>query len=177
MNTSVKRWMSWEGGVDLIAMTRDGLEQPDVIVHMARVVHTPAGSAASGLILLPGDGGQPKLAGFISEDEKVGRYFGPHIFAGTPFENAPVLSGKIEVEIAAPQVARVRVAVEEYSIVSELRKLGELQRADRAPGAFPFHDNSLEARADEVTLTINGERLDLAGIAVAVWAPCGFYSR
>ena len=39
MSNAVKSWMAWEGGVDLIGMTQDGLAQPNLIVHMARVVH------------------------------------------------------------------------------------------------------------------------------------------
>jgi len=45
-------------------------------------------------LLLPGADGTPILSAFVSEDEEVGHYFGPHIFAGTPFENAPVIVGK-----------------------------------------------------------------------------------
>lgn len=39
--------------------------------------------------------------GFVVQDETIGAYFGPHIFAGTPFESAPVLAAQIEVTIAA----------------------------------------------------------------------------
>ena len=37
----IKNWMSWEGGVDLVAMTKPGLSMPNVILHVARMVHTP----------------------------------------------------------------------------------------------------------------------------------------
>lgn len=44
----------------------------------------------------------PKVMGFASHDDaKVGHYFGPNIFADTPFQNAPVLHAQIEVETGA----------------------------------------------------------------------------
>jgi len=42
---AVTQWMSWEGGVDLIAVTAPDVAMPNVIVHVARMVHTPVGSA------------------------------------------------------------------------------------------------------------------------------------
>jgi len=45
LSNAVKSWMAWEGGVDVMAMTQDGLTQPNLIINMARVVHTPVGSA------------------------------------------------------------------------------------------------------------------------------------
>lgn len=47
---SVKQWMSWDGGVDLVAVTSAGLSMPNVIVHVARMVHTPVGSVS---IIIP----------------------------------------------------------------------------------------------------------------------------
>ena len=44
---SISKWMSWEGGVDLVAVTSPDLQMPNVIVHVARMVHTPVGSAPS----------------------------------------------------------------------------------------------------------------------------------
>ena len=43
--------MSWEGGMDLVACTQPGLTQPNVILHLGRIVHTPKGSAPSGMIV------------------------------------------------------------------------------------------------------------------------------
>jgi len=183
-DVNVQSWMSWEGGVDLVALSQEGLEQPNVIVHIARMVHTPVGAAASGMVLIPGPDGQPQLAGFVSTSETVGRYFGPNIFAGTPFENAPVLQGEIEVEVDAPRLARVKVTVAGYVIESELRDFGDLQAADRTPGNLPFHDRSLEARAAQATLSVNGQNIPIivppvgmSGGPAAVWAPCGIYWR
>jgi hypothetical protein len=47
----VSSWMSWEGGVDLVAATSPGSPLPNLIVHVARMVHTPVGSAPSGMVL------------------------------------------------------------------------------------------------------------------------------
>jgi hypothetical protein len=89
---AITRWMSWEGGVDLCGSTAPGMATPNVIVHVGRAVQTPAGSASSGLILYaPDPGAPPEVFGFVTTDERVGRYFGPNLFADTPFEKAPVL--------------------------------------------------------------------------------------
>lgn len=45
-----ENWMAWEGGVDLIAKTSGDLAMPNVIVHVARMVHTPVGSAPAGML-------------------------------------------------------------------------------------------------------------------------------
>src|SRR5687768_7465139 len=147
MSTQVQKWMSWEGGVDFVGLSQEGLEQPNVIVHIARMVHTPVGSAPSGMVLIPGDDGQPILAGFVSGSEKVGQYFGPNIFAGTPFENVPVLQADIATDIDAPNSARVTVTLTGYTIELELRDLGELQAVDRPAGGLPFSERALEAKA------------------------------
>jgi len=41
----------------------------------------------------------PLVFGFVGTDANVGAYFVPHIFAGTPFEQAPVLNASIEIDI------------------------------------------------------------------------------
>lgn len=96
--TTVTQWMSWEDGVDLVAKTHPELAEPNVIVHVARMVHTPVGSTPAGMVLYQPDPSKvPEIMGFVCEDEKVGAYFGPHIFANTPFENAPILKAKITI--------------------------------------------------------------------------------
>jgi len=179
----VNAWMSWVGGVDLVAMSKESLQMPNVIVHVAQIVHTPIGSAPSGMILLPDETGMPKVMGFVSTDKNVGAYFGPNIFAGTPFENAPVLDAEIEVEIGENS-ARVSVKIENYEIVSELSELGELKAANREPVNLPFYDHSLESAAGEVKLTVNGEEISIflppvgmSGGPAAVVSSCGIYSR
>ena len=138
--TSLKNWRSWEAGVDLVALTQPGLAMPNVIVHVARQVHTPVGSAPSGMIFWQPDPAQPpKVMGFISHDEaKVGPYFGPSIFAGTPFQNAPVLPAQIEVEIGTDFVA-ARVAVAGQIFRTRLSGLQPAVLINRAPAEMsPF---------------------------------------
>jgi hypothetical protein len=36
--TNVSRWMSWEGGIDLVAVTSPDLQMPNLIVHLGRMV-------------------------------------------------------------------------------------------------------------------------------------------
>jgi hypothetical protein len=180
---SVKNWMSWEGGVDLVALSNENVPMPNVIVHIARMVHTPVGSAASGMILLPDETGMPKVMGFVSTDKKVGDYFGANIFAGTPFESAPTIVGDISVEINSDS-AKVTVKIEGYEVVLELSELGELTRVSRQSPNLPFHDDSLEAQANKVKLTVNGDEvkvivppMGMSGGPAAVYSATGMYSR
>src|SRR5688572_18542458 len=67
--SKITSWMSWEGGVDLCAATQGGLAMPNVIIHVARMVHTPNGSAPAGMILYQPDPAAPPLVmGFCSPD-------------------------------------------------------------------------------------------------------------
>lgn len=177
-------WMAWEGGVDLVAMTSANLSAPNVIMHVARMVHTPVGSAPSGIVFWQPDAeAAPLVMGFVSTDATVGAYFGPHIFAGTPFEHAPVLLAEMSFEIAESVVA-ARVAVAGFVFESRLAQLQNAELIQRAPGAMPFSQSGIEAIASEVTLKINGETVSLvvpeigiSGGAGAVFAPCGIYAR
>jgi hypothetical protein len=181
---SVTNWMSWEGGVDLVALSNENMPMPNVIVHIARMVHTPVGSAASGMILLPDETGMPKVMGFVSTNKLVGDYFGKNVFAGTPFESAPTIVGDISVEIEYPYLAKVTVKIEGYEIVSELSDLGEMIRVSRQSPNLPFHDDSIEAKAWKTKLTVNGEEVSvivppvgMSGGPAAVYSATGFYSR
>ncbi len=49
---NVKHWMAWEGGVDFCGVTPSAVSQSNVIVHVARMVHTPIGSAPSPSLLV-----------------------------------------------------------------------------------------------------------------------------
>ena len=182
---SINNWMSWEGGVDLVAKTADGLEMPNVIVHVARMVHTPAGSSPSGMLFWQPDPAAPPLAfGFVSGCPEVGAYFGKHIFAGTPFENAPVIVGKIEIT-TTPEGATARVEVPGFVFESALTGLGETVVIDRAPAAMsPFRQQGLEAAAGSATLKVNGESVALilppvsmTGGPCAVLSASGIYAR
>ncbi len=179
---SVTKWMSWEGGVDLVALSNENIPMPNIIVHFARMVHTPVGSAPSGMILLPDETGMPKVMAFVSMDKMVGDYFGANVFAGTPFELAPTIVGDIAVE-ANQESARVTVKIEGYEIVLELSELGQLIRVNRQSLNLPFHDDSLESAAGKVKLTVNGEKVSvivppvgMSGGPAAVFSATGFYS-
>lgn len=175
--------MSWEGGVDIAAVTSAELEMPNVIVHVARMVHTPVGSAPSGMILIPGADGAPKVMGFISTDKKIGEYFGPNIFAGTPFEAAPVLTGTIEIENSnGTASAVVRVGADEIRV--KMSGLGDAELVERQSPMLPFRDDSVEAAAAAVELFVNDEKVNLilppqgmSGGPAAVFSSCGIYSR
>ncbi len=181
---SVSNWMSWEGGVDLVALSNENMPMPNIIVHVARMVHTPVGSAASGMILLPDATGMPKVMGFISTDKAVGDYFGKNVFAGTPFESAPTIIGEITVETDYPRTAKVTVKIDGCEIISELSDLGETIRVIRQSPDLPFHESSLEAKAWRTKLTVDGKELPvvippfgMSGGPAAVYSPVGFYSR
>ncbi len=183
---AISNWMAWEGGVDLVALTDKSLSQPNVIVHAARMVHTPKGSAASGMILYqPDPKGTPLAMGFIGHDLEIGKYFGPKIFAGTPFEQAPVLAANIEVWTKLPGSVGCKIKVGNLLFEATFSELGPLELISRAPSAMPpFHQQGLEAKAGKVSLKVNGKDIPLivppvgiTGGPAAVWAPCGIYAR
>ncbi len=182
--SAVSSWMSWEGGVDLACMTKPGLAAPNLILHVARVVHTPLGSAASGLVVWqPDPAAAPTVFGFVCDKPEVGAYFGPHIFAGTPFEKAPVLPAKITVEVTQEK-ASSRIEVAGHVFVVILSGLAPAQLVDRAPMAMPFHQLGIESAAATVAVTIDGKAVavivppadPVAGPA-AVYAQTGLYAR
>lgn len=179
----VSAWMSWEGGFDLVAATMPGLDQPNVIVHVARVVHTPVGSAPSGMILYAPEGMPPVAMGFVSSDDKVGAYFGPNVFAGTPFEQAPVLNASIKVT-DGDGWCEARVAIDDLLFEARLDGLGELGVYHRDPVALPFTQDVLERVASSASLRVNGQDIalhlppvGLSGGSPTVWSPSGLYSR
>jgi hypothetical protein len=182
---AINNWMSWEGGVDLIAKTSAELEMPNVIVHVARMVHTPVGSAPSGMIFWqPDPAASPRAFGFVSSDPTVGAYFGSHIFKGTPFEGAPVIEGKIAIDITADR-ATARVEVPGFVFESKLSGFSDTTLVQREPMATaPFYQQGLEAAAGSATLKVNGEEIALVippvgitGGPCAVVAACGTYTR
>jgi hypothetical protein len=182
---SITNWMAWEGGVDLVAVTDPSLEQPNIIVHIARIVHTPVGSAASGMILwMPDPSSGPAVMGFVSEDSKVGAYFGPKIFAGTPFEQAPSLQAKISVTTSAVS-ATSRIEVAGYVFEIEMSDLDQQHIISREPGGFtPFTQQGIEAKPGKVTMKVDGEpvtiyipEVGITGGPGAVVAPAGVYAR
>jgi len=184
MNT-LHHYMSWEGGIDLCALTDPALAMPNLIVHLARTVHTPVGSAPSGMVLLQLDPqAPPSLMGFVSSDPNVGAYFGPHIFKDTPFETAPVLSADFDFQFE-PQRCSVQLNVAGHQLLLRFAKLGPLELIQRSPQAMPpFFQQGLESQAGEVELSLDGRPLQLTLPAVgisggppAVWSPAGIYAR
>jgi hypothetical protein len=183
--STINSWMSWEGGVDLCAATREGLAMPNVLIHVARMVHTPAGSAPSGMVLYqPDPVAPPAVIGFVSHDSNIGAYFGPHIFAGTPFENVPVLPATIETEISGTR-ATSRLKTGDFLFEVELTGLGAAEHFRRDPGGMtPFTQDVVEAVAASASLKVNGSPVSIlvptAGItggAAAVAALTGLYTR
>jgi len=182
---AIQQWMSWEGGVDLIALTSEGIEMPNVIVHVARMVHTPVGSAPSGMIFWqPDPAAPPQAFGFVSSSKEVGGYFGKNIFAGTPFEEAPTLLGSIDIS-GSGDTASARVEVDGFVFETAFSGLGATERIDRSPiETAPFHQQGLEAVAASASLKVNGADVPLVippvgitGGPCAVFAACGIYSR
>lgn len=184
---AVNDWMSWQGGVDLAAMTDPTFTQPNVIIHLANMVHTPTGSAPSGMVLFqPDPKGAPVVMGFVSSDAKLAAWYGPHIFAGTPFEKAPALAAEItivETPDAHSVTSRIKVAGHVFEVTME--NLGALGTVNRPVGSpMPFSQNGLEAVAGKVTLKVDGKEvavtvpaIGLSGGNGAVWSPAGIYAR
>ena len=123
--------------------------------------------------------------GFVSHDDtKVGQYFGPNIFADTPFQNAPVLRAKIEVETGADFVTAT-VTVGAHVFRTRLSGLQPATLIQRPPAAMsPFWQQGLEAVPTRVQLWVNDEEISITlppasitGGPAAVSAPCGLYAR
>jgi len=183
--SNVTKWMSWEGGVDLVAVTSPDLQMPNVIVHLGRMVSTPVGSAPSGMILWqPDPNALPAVFGFVGTDETVGKYFGPNIFAGTPFENAPVLNAAIDINIEADK-ATAKCVTGDYTFEMEMSGFSEPYLIDRKPSAMPpFYQQGVEIHAKKVSLKVNGEAINIiippvgiSGGPASVVAPNGVYAR
>jgi hypothetical protein len=184
---TISNWMSWEGGVDLAGSTIPGSTQPNIIVHVARLVHTPVGSAPSGMILFQPDLEKaPLFMGFVSTSLEIGNYFAPNIFADTPFATAPTLEAKIIIDTAhLPSSISAHVLIDGYEIEAELSNFESLVSIDRSiDSPLPFSQQGLEAAATKGSLKINGESIDIhllpmsiTGGASAVWSPTGIYAR
>ena len=183
--SNVSKWMSWEGGIDLVAVTAPDLQMPNVIVHLGRMVNTPVGNAASGMILWqPDPNAMPAVMGFVSTDAEVGKYFGPNIFADTPFEQAPVLDATIDIQIHADKaVAKLMVAG--YTFEVEMSDFSDPYLIDRKPAAMPpFYQQGVEIHAKKVSLKVNGEAVSIiippvgiTGGPASVVSPNGVYAR
>lgn len=183
--STVSQWMSWEGGIDLTAVTSPNLLMPNVIVHLGRMVNTPVGNAPSGMILWqPDPNAMPAVMGFVSSNETVGKYFGPNIFAGTPFEQAPVLDAKIDIQIMENR-AISKAEVNGYLFEVEMSDFSRPYLIDRKPSAMPpFFQQGVEIHAKQVSLKVNGESISIiippvgiTGGPASIVSPNGVYAR
>lgn len=176
--------MSWEGGVDLVAMTEVGMPQPNIIVHVAREVQTPVGSAPAGMVLYAPNPESPEIMGFVCPDRVVGEYFGPNIFAGTPFEHAPVLDAEIDI-FREDTLVGARVRVMGHLFETRLQHPGAPELIQRPAGSpMPFAQQGIERACRGARLVLNGETVAIflpeigpTGGAPAVFAPAGIYAR
>jgi len=181
----VSKWMSWADGVDLVAVTDTSFKQPNVIVHVASMVNTPVGSAPSGMVLYQPDAKQPPVVmGFVSTNNTVGGYFGPNIFAGTPFEKAPVLNATIDIK-GGKEKATAKVVVGGHTFELEQTNLGMPYLINRAPSAMPpFHQQGVEVKAGKTILKVDGKEVNIiippvgiTGGPASVYSPNGVYAR
>ena len=183
---AVQNWMSWEGGVDIAVSTQPNMPNQNLIIHVARMVHTPLGSAPAGMVFYqPNETQPPAFFGFVCTDERIGRYFGANIFAGTPFETAPVLKASIEVTTDATKgITQSVVSFEGFTLETTLTNLAAPQLISREPSGLPFYQQVLEAKAGSVQVKINGQIVDvvvpevaLNGAYGAAFSPTGLYAR
>ncbi|WP_456378305.1 hypothetical protein [Lutibacter sp.] len=144
--------MSWEGGVDLVALSNED--------------------------------GSPKVMDFVSTSKTVGDYFAKNVFADTPFEQAPTIVVDAMDFNITDDIAEVTIKMEGFIINLKLSNLDDLTRENRQSPALPFHDHSLEAKANKVALTINGVAtpvivppMGMSGRPAAVYSAAGVYSR
>jgi hypothetical protein len=126
------------------------------------------------------------MMGFVGTDAKIGAYSGPNSFAGTPFENAPVVSATIDINTAStPKGVSSRLRVGGHLFEVTPAQLGPLGFIHGAPAAMPpFAQQGLEAAAGKASLKVYGKPLSiimppmgLSGGPAAVWAPAGVYAR
>ncbi len=184
MNT-VTKWMSWQNGIDLVALTSPGLQMPNVIIHLGHLVHTPVGSAPAGMILWqPTASAAPLVFGFVGTDLLIGNYFGPNIFAGTPFQTAPVLKATIDIRINGTN-AYSKCVVGNYKFEVEMDEFSAPYLIERKPAAMPpFYQQGVEIHAKRASLKVNGENIPIiipsvgiSGGPASVVSPNGVYAR
>jgi hypothetical protein len=183
--STVSKWMSWEGGIDLTAVTSPDLQMPNIIIHLGRMVNTPVGNAASGMVLWqPDPNAAPVVMGFVSTNATVAKYFGPNIFAGTPFEQAPTLDATIDITMDSDKaVANLMVGGHSFELV--MTDFSDPYLIDRQPSAMPpFYQQGVEIHAKKATLKVDGKEIDIiippmgiSGGPASVVSPNGVYAR
>lgn len=182
---AVTNWMSWEAGLDVAAVTDANLKMPNVIIHIARMVCTPVGNAASGLVLYQPDSTKPPITmGFVSTNKAVGAYFGPKIFAGTPFEKAPVLDATIDVQYNGT-IATTKIVTGGHTYEVTATELGSPYLMYRMAGnPMPFYQQGVELKINKAIVKVDGKEIKtiippvgISGGPGAVVSPNGVYAR
>lgn len=176
-------FLSWSDGVDALLKPSDDAPLPHVLVHVARITNTPWGMAPAGMLLINPDMKEmPDFFGFICADEELGKYFGPKIFKGTPFENAPVYKADINIEVNFPGNVTAKIAVANHLCELEMSSFKPAQYYNRDPFPMPFRQNVIEAAATSATFKWDGKiiggHLPSTGIGSglpACYSPSGMY--
>lgn len=154
--------MSWEGGIDVAGVTDASYKMPNIIFHVASMVNTPVGKAPSGMILYRPDTLQPPVVmGFVSSNKIVGDYFGPKIFAGTPFEKAPTVIATFDIKYD-DKGATAKVVAGGHTFECTMSDLGKPYLINRAMGSpMPFAQQGVERSAGKTTLKVDGKEVSL----------------
>lgn len=176
-------FLAWHDGVDAMLKPAPDAPLPNVLVHTARMVCTPMGICKAGMILINPDNKEvPDFFGFVAEDLEIGQYFGPRIFKGTPFEQAPVHLASMSFDVDFPGQVTCRVEAADHVIELALSDFDKALFYHRPP-AMPFTQNVVEARAKQAVFTFDGQVIDgelpaqgMAGGLPACYAPTGLYT-
>lgn len=181
----VNHWMSWEDGVDLVAMTDPALEAPNVMVLAARMVHTPVGSAPAAIVLWqPVPTAPPAAMGFVCNNGAMNAWLAAKLFAGTPFAAAAPMAGAVNVRTNAFG-GSVSINTGRLSIETDLSGPGSVQIIHRAPGpATPFYQQGVEIAMQSARLAVDGAPVpvtlphaSITGGPPAMLTPTGIYAR
>lgn len=173
---ALNHWMSWESGIEVTAATTaDGA--PSLVLHLARMLHTPVGSARGGMLLWqPDPRGAPLALCSVTTDSKVGDYCRSRIFPGTLFENAPPILGDISIEVH-PDDVFARIAIPGFIFDLRLSGIATPILSDSPPAPSPpCHQRRIRSDIHRTTLKLNGRTVDLA-FSQSIFSPCGFKVR
>ena len=179
-------WMAWLNGLNAVLFTKEGLPQPNIIFHIADAMSTPVGTTRGGMLFYRPEGDEkPRIAAFVAEDERVGRFLGPNLFQGTPFENAPVVKARMRLGFMYPKSAMAIVEAGGDRFELELADFGEAAFAERAPSAeVPYTRSGMEAAAKRAVFKFNGVAVPVVvppagpgGSPPVCFAPGGVYRR
>lgn len=176
-------FLSWHDGVDAMLKPTPDSPMPNVLIHTGNMVNTPKGVCKGGMILInPENKEVPDFFGFITEDEEIGKYYGPKIFKGTPFENAPVHKADITITLDFPNKVSSSIEVAGHTIELELSDFEDAKFYHRPATGLPFIQNVVEALAKKAVFKFDGKTIQgnlppegLAGGLPACYAPTGIY--